>query len=166
MASIYELTNELRTLWDLIEDGTLDEDALADAFTITVEDLSIKLEAYCKFIKNAESDIEGIRAEEKRLAAKRRAMENAVKRAKQAMQDALRMAGEKKIKAGSFTVSVQNNPPKVVFDDPYIENIPSKYLIPTDPDIDVKKILEDLKAGADGLEGIAHLEQSESLRIR
>ena len=93
-------------------------------------------------------------------------MENAVKRAKQAMQDALRMAGEKKIKAGSFTVSVQNNPPKVVFDDHYIENIPSKYLIPTDPDIDVKKILEDLKAGADGLEGIAHLEQSESLRIR
>jgi hypothetical protein len=34
-----------------------------------------------------------------------------------------------------------------------------------DPTIDKKKIKEDLKAGVD-LEGIAHLEQTESLRIR
>ena len=92
-------------------------------------------------------------------------MENTVTRAKEAMKVAMLTAGEKKLPAGSFTVSVQANPPKVVMDEQYIENIPEKYLTHPEPEINKKAMLEDLKAGAD-LDGIAHLESSEGLRIR
>ena len=92
-------------------------------------------------------------------------MENTVERSKLAMQKAMMIAGEKKIPAGSFTCSIQANPPKVILDEQYLENIPEKYLIPQEPTVDKKSILADLKDGAD-LEGIAHIEQGESLRIR
>jgi len=165
MANIYDLTNEFTTLWELMEDGTLDDDALMGAFDVAKEDLADKLEGYCKFIKNLESDIAGLKAEEARIKARRQTMENTVDRAKEAMKKAMNTAGEKKLPAGSFTVSVQANPPKVVLDEPYLENIPEKYLIPQEPTINKKAMLEDLKAG-ENLEGLAHMETGESLRIR
>ena len=168
MANIYELTNEFTTLWTLMEEGNLDDEALAGAFEVAAEDLAEKLEGYCKFIKNLESDIAGLKAEEERLASRRKTMENTVKRAKDAMKVAMNTAGEKKIAAGTFTVSVQQNPPKVVMDEQYLENIPEKYLTHPEPEINKKLILEDLKDNFETpeLQGIAHLERSDSIRIK
>ena len=164
MASIYELTQEFETLWSLMEDGLLDDEALAGAFDVATEDLAIKLEGYCKFIKNLESDIAGLKEEEKRLATRRKTMENTVERSKFAMQKAMTIAGEKKIQCGTFTTSVQNNAPSVVLDEQYMENIPEEYLVHK-TDINRRQMLEDLKAGKD-LEGLAHLEVGQSLRNR
>jgi hypothetical protein len=50
-------------------------------------------------------------------------------------------------------------------DEQYIENIPEKYLIAQEPKIDRKLLAEDLKDGA-ALEGIAHLESSQSILIK
>lgn len=165
MANIYELTNELSLLWDLMESGELDDEALIGAFDVAKEDLADKLEGYCKFIKNLESDIQGLKAEEERLNARRKTMENTVSRCKDAMKYALNTAGEKKIACGTFTVAVQNTTPSVVMDETYLENIPEKYLVPQEPKIDKKKIKADIDAG-ENLDGIAHLETSTSLRIR
>lgn len=165
MANIYELTGAFNTLWNLMEEGSIDDETLQEVFENTEEELSAKLEGYCKFIKNLESDIAGLKAEEKRLAEKRRVMENTIERAKFAMQMAMNASGNKKMPCGSFTVSLQKNPESVVMDEQYIENIPEEYLKYKDPEIDRAKIKEHLKAGVN-LEGIAHLEQSEGLRIR
>ena len=165
MANIYELTNELSLLWDLMENGELEDEVLIGAFDCAKEDLADKLEGYCKFIKNLESDIQGLKAEEERLNARRKTMENTVARCKEAMKFALNTAGEKKIACGTFTVSVQNNTPSVVLDEQYLENIPEEYLVPQEPKIDKKKIKADIDAGKD-LDGIAHLETGVSLRIR
>ena len=165
MASLYELTAGLQTLWDLMEEGTLEEEMLLDAFKNQEEEISIKIEGYCKFIKNLESDIAGLKAEEERLRDKRKTMENTIDRAKKAMKAAMEVSGEKKIKGDLFTVAIQNNPPSVVLDEQCLENIPERYLIPQEPKLDRKKIAEDIKAGED-LNGIAHLEQTESLRIK
>ena len=165
MANIYELTNELSLLWDLMENGELEDEVLIGAFDCAKEDLADKLEGYCKFIKNLESDIQGLKAEEERLNARRKTMENTVTRCKEAMKFALNTAGEKKIACGNFTVSVQNNAPSVVLDEQYLENIPEEYLVPQEPKIDKKKIKADIDAGKN-LEGIAHLETGVSLRIR
>ena len=165
MANIYELTNELSLLWDLMENGELEDEVLIGAFDVAKEDLADKLEGYCKFIKNLESDIQGLKAEEERLNARRKTMENTVTRCKEAMKFALNTAGEKKIACGTFTVSVQNNAPSVVLDEQYLENIPEEYLVPQEPKIDKKKIKADIDAGKN-LEGIAHLETGVSLRIR
>ncbi|MCR4556365.1 MAG: siphovirus Gp157 family protein [Saccharofermentans sp.] len=165
MANIYELTGSFQTLWNLMEEGVLEDSVLEEVFENTTEELAIKLEGYCKFIKNLESDIAGLKEEEKRLSARRKTMENTVERAKEAMKVAMNTAGEKKLPCGTFTVSVQSNPPSCVIDCE-LAGIPSKYLIPQEPKIDRKALLEDLKSEDNILKGVAHIEQGESLRIR
>ena len=165
MASIYDLTEEVLTLWALMESGELDDEMLIGAMEYSQEELHIKIESYCKWIKNMESDIAGLKAEEERLKDKRKTMENTIDRAKKAMKAAMEVTGEKKIKGELFTVSIQANPESVVLDEQYIENIPPKYLKVKDPEIDKAKLKEDLKNGVN-LDGIAHLEQNYGLRIR
>ena len=165
MANIYELTADIQLLWNLMENGDLEDDALIDAMQNSQEELSIKLENYCKFIKNMEADAKAFKEEEQRLAARRKTLENTIERAKSAMKYAMDVAGEKKIKGNLFTISLQNNPPKVVLDEQYIENIPEKYIKYAEPEINKALIKEDLTNGVN-LEGLAHLEQTEGLRIR
>lgn len=170
MANIYELTGDVLRLQMMMEEGTLDEEALKGALDVTKEELEIKLEGYCKFIKNCEADIAGLKAEEKRLAEKRASIENTIKHCKDAMKAAVLAAcpEEKKMAAGTFNVGVQKNPPKVIIDDADLTVIPERYLVAQDPVINKKLILEDFKN--DGivpdLEGIAHIEQDDSIRIR
>lgn len=165
MPNIYELKSEFNTLWTILEDELVDDEALVGAFETATEDLAIKLENCCKYIKNEEAVIAGLKEEEERLNAKRKAKENAIKRLKALMQDAMTAAGEKKIQCGTFTTSIQNNAPSVVMDEQYIENVPAEYLRIREPEVDKKKILDDLKAGKD-LTGLAHLQQTASIRIR
>lgn len=164
MASIYDLTGSFQTLWNLMEEGTLDDEILQEVFENTTEELSIKLEGYCKFIKNLESDIAGLKAEEERLAARRKTMENTIKRSKEAMQRAMNVAGEKKLPCGSFTVSLQKSPASVVLDVTDTSEVPPRYMRYPEPEVDKAKIKEELSNGVEL--SFAHLESKESLRIR
>lgn len=165
MANLYELNAEFNQLWMLLEDEEVDEEMVIGAFETATEDLTVKLENCCKYIKNIDAEIAGLKAEEERLYARRKAKENAVKRLKELMKQAMITAGEKKLPCGTFTVSVQNNPASVVMDEQYIENIPEDYLKYRDPEIDKKKLKDHLEKGI-APEGIAHLEVSSSVRIR
>ena len=165
MANIYEIKNEFNTLWSILEDELVDDEALVGAWETATEDLADKLENCCKYIKNEEAVIAGLKEEEERLNARRKAKENAIKRLKQLMQDVMNAAGEKKLPCGTFTVSIQNNAPSVVMDEQYIENVPAEFLRMREPEVDKKKILEALKDGKN-LDGLAHLQQTSSLRIR
>ena len=165
MANIYELTDSIRLLWDLMDQGELDDDVLKDAMMNSQEDLKDKLEGYCKFVRQMESDIEGISAEIKRLQDRKAVLKNTIERSKKVMQMAMETAGEKKVKGQIFTISIQANPESVVLDEQYIENIPPEYLKVKDPELDKAKLKEDLKNGVN-LDGIAHLEQNYGLRIR
>lgn len=165
MANLYELNAEFNQLWMLLEDEEVDEEMILGAFETATEDLTVKLENCCKYIKNIDAEIAGLKAEEERLYARRKAKENAVKRLKELMKLAMNTAGEKKLPCGTFTVSVQNNAPSVIMDEQCIENIPEDYLKYRDPEIDKKKLKDHLEKGI-APEGIAHLEVSSSVRIR
>ena len=168
MASLYELSGDYAKFAEYMEQVELEpemQEALEDALNNLGEDIEIKLENYAKIIKNFESDIAGLKAEEERLARKRKAMENSIKNMKQRMTEAMIRTGKVDIKGELFKFKVQANPPAVVMDVNYIEDVPEKYLIAQDPKIDKKKLAEDLKAGVD-LDGVAHLEASASVRIR
>lgn len=168
MASLYDLTGDYAKFAEYMEQVELEpemQEALEDALNNLGEDIEIKLENYAKIIKNFESDIAGLKAEEERLAKKRKAMENSIKHMKERMTIAMQQTGKLDIKGELFKFKVQANPPAVVMDVNYIEDVPEKYLIAQDPKIDKKKLAEDLKAGVE-LEGVAHLEASASVRIR
>lgn len=165
MASLYELTGDAIKLRDLLLEGDIDPEMIRDAILNNQEEVALKLENYAKVMKDIESDINGIKAEEKRLAERRKTLENNIKNMKSAMQEALIQSGQPKVKGQLFTFAMQKNPPSVVMDVNYIEDVPEKYLKQAEPTIDRALLLEDLKAGVD-LDGVAHIEQTESMRIR
>ena len=170
MANVYELGSSFDLIWGLIEDDVMEESELDDAFYNLVDDTKDKFENCCKYIKNVDADIKGLDEEIKRLQAKKKTLVNSKERLKALMIRVLRKMGEKKLPCGTFTVSRQDNPDSLVLDESYIENIPAKYLKQSDPEVDRSAMKAALQNGTEEekaeLEGIAHLEHDESLRIR
>ena len=163
--TLYELTEDYMNLLELAEDPDIDEQAFTDTLEGIDGALEDKAEGYAKVIRTLEGDAAACDAESKRLRNKKQTIENNIKRMKAALQYAMQATGKTKFKTALFSFGIQKNPAAVVIDEGYLKNIPDRFLIPQDPQIDKKAIKEALKAGED-LEGIAHLEQTESLRIR
>jgi hypothetical protein len=163
--TLYELSDDYMNLLTMAEDPDIDPEAFADTLAGIEGAIEDKADGYAKVIRTLEGDAAACDAESKRLRNKKQIIENNIKRMKQALQYAMEATGKTKFKTALFSFGIQKNPAAVVMDEGYIENIPERFLIPQDPVIDKKAIKEALKNGED-LEGIAHLEQGESLRIR
>lgn len=165
MANLYEITQDYLQILSMMEDPELDPQTLADTMEAVEGELEVKAENYAKVMKNLEADVAGIKAEIDRLSERKKTIENNIKNMKSALQMAMETTGKTKFKTELFTFNIQKTAPSVVIDEQYIENIPDKYLKYKDPEIDKIAIKDALKKGED-LTGIAHLEQSESLRIK
>lgn len=165
MATLYELTADYTMLLEMAEDPEVDLDVLADTMEGISGEIEEKADGYARVIRELDAKAAAVKAEVERLTARRQSLENAARRIKDTLQMAMIAIGKTKFKTDLFSFGIQKNPASVVMDEQYIENIPEEYLIKQEPKLDRAKIKEDLKAGKD-LEGIAHLEQGESLRIR
>lgn len=165
MANIYEITQDYLKLMELASDPEIDPEIIADTFEGIDGELEIKAENYAKIMKNLEGDIAALKAEEERLAKKRKAIENNIKRMKAALQEAMELTGKTKFKTDLFSFGIQKNAPSVVIDAANIRDIPEEYLKYKEPDVDKTAIKNAINAGVD-FEGLAHLEVSQSLRIR
>ena len=163
--TLYELTSEYLDLLAMLEDPDVDEELINDTLEALGGELEVKADGYARVMRQMDADAKAIKAEEERLANRRKSLENRSAALKSRLQQMMEITGKVKFKTELFSFGIQKNPAAVVMDEQYIENIPECYLIIQEPKIDKQKIKEDLKAGLD-LEGIAHLEQSESLRIR
>lgn len=162
MATLYELTEEYRQLLELAEDEDEDPEVIADTLEGLEGEIEIKAEGYAKVIRQLEYDAAALKAEEKRLGNRRKTIEGNISRLKRSLFDAMNETGKRKFKTDLFSFGIQKNPHSVAFDG---GDIPEKYLVPQPPTIDRRLMLDDLKKGVD-LTGVAHLEQTESLRIR
>ena len=162
MATLYELTATYEGLMDCLYDEDWDPETLVDTLDGIEGEIEEKAENYAKIMKQMELDIAGYDAEEKRMAAKRRALENRKERLKNALYEAMKAVGRPKFKTALFSFGIQNNSPSLAIADG--ATVPEKYLIPQEPKIDKKAIIAELKAGT-VIEGM-RLVQGESLRIR
>ena len=165
MANIYEITQDYLKLMELASDPEIDPEIITDTFEAIDGELEIKAENYAKVMKNLEGDIAALKAEEERLAKKRKAIENNIKRMKAALQEAMELTGKTKFKTDLFSFGIQKNAPSVVIDAADIRDIPEDYLKFKEPEVDKTAIKNAINAGVD-FEGLAHLEVSQSLRIR
>ncbi len=168
MSRLYEITGDILTLQEMLEDSVEDE-VLTDTLEAVQGEYEIKLEAYCKVIKNLEADIVGIKAEEKRLADKRKVLENNIDKLKKAMFDSMKATNTPKVKGTLFTVAIQKNggvvPIKYDKSDKNItDHLPDQLVnIVETPNLDA--IRELLEAGKT-VEGFSLGERGESLRIK
>lgn len=156
---LYELTADFQTIQSMIEEGQEGLEDTLESIELAIED---KLENIGKVIRNLESEANAFKEEEKRLADKRRSLENEVKNLKQYAEMQLKATGERKVKAGLFTFAIQKNPPSVVINDEKL--IPERFYVPVEPKLDKASLKEMLKEGAE-IPG-AELVQGEGLRIR
>ena len=163
--TLYELTEDYMNLLALAEDPDIDEQAFMDTLDGIGGAIEVKAENYAKIMRQLEADAAACDAESKRLKNKAKTIENNIKRMKQALQFAMQATGKTKFKTALFSFGIQKNPASVVMDETYIENIPERFLVRKDPEINRKAIRDAINAGED-IGGIAHLEQTESLRIK
>ena len=140
---LYELSQSYVRLQEMAEE--LDPQTYLDTLDAIKESLDDKAENTAKLIRSLEGDIEVMKAEEKRIAERRKTYEGKVSTLKQYLQVQMEIAGIEKVKRPLVTISIRNNPPSVrVLDESLI---PSEYMIPQEPKISKKDIKEALKNG-------------------
>ena len=165
MSNIYEITNDYLQIMAMLEDSDLDPQTLADTMEGIEGEFEIKAENYAKVMKNLEGDILAIKAEIDRLTSKKRVIENNIKSMKSNLQYAMEATGKTKFKTELFSFNIQKNAPSVVIDLEDLSKLPSQFIKQREIEADKTAIKEALKRG-ENLDGIAHWEQGESLRIK
>lgn len=169
MSNLYDLTGDLMELQEMLESPLDDEQVLLDTLDAVQGEYELKLEAYCKVIKNLEADMEALKSEAKRLTDKRKVLENNVDRLKKAMFDSMKATNTDKIKGTLFNVSIQRNGGKlpVIYDKDnknITANLPDE-LVNVVETPDLEAIREWLETG-NAVEGFTLGERGESLRIK
>ena len=162
MASLYELTSDLRELQD-IDFTEAQEEQINQIKDIIKAQIDSKGTGIIAVIRNEESDIEALKAEIKRLQDLKKSKENRIENLKKYTKECLEDANIKKVSTSLGNMTVRKNPPAVdVLDESLIPNEYKKEVV--EIKLDKKAILADLKEGV-VVEG-AVLKNSTSLMIK
>lgn len=161
---LYDLAEQYNDLLDHLQDEANNEELqrMLDGIGGKIEE---KIENTVKVMKSLESDVTAIDAEIKRLSGRKSTLSNNISYLKTNIEQSMSSMDLSKVKGVLFTVSMQNNPPKVnVVDE---SSIPKDYFrIPeVVPVLDKKRLLDELKKGSYTIPGVA-LVQEKSLRVR
>lgn len=162
-STLYELRGDFLRLYDMADDPDTDPDAFFDTMEAIEGEIEDKADGYAAVIASLNNIAKGLKAEEDRLVSRRKAIENNVARMKTALTEAMQATGKTRFKTLKWSFNIQPNPESVVLDKD-ISGIPAQYLIEQEPKVDKMAIKDALKHGAKFT--FAHLERSESLRIR
>lgn len=162
MATMYELTSDYLEVLELASNPEIDPQAITDTLEAINAEIEIKAENTAKVMRELEGMAAALKAEEQRMNARRKSIENNVERIKAGLYNAMKATNKTKFRTDLFSFNIQKNPAKLVIDDE--SKIPKKYFVPQPAKLDTAKLRDDLKAGA--VRKYAHLEQGESLRIK
>lgn len=179
MAKLFEISNDFAALFDKYEElmETTEDAGKADieqAWFDTLEGIEgafeIKAESIAQYIKQLSSEAEAIKAEEKTLAARRKAKENSVAHMKDYLKSCMDTMNLKKIETAKAKISIRNNAASLKIDDEqaFIQMLEStgrteliKYAAPELKKTDIKNLIK----GGEEFAG-ASLVASESLTIK
>ena len=174
MSSLYEIAEDVQALDDLIESSMVDENGnpreptpeeqatilamIAESETAFKE----KAERICRFRADLLGDAEKFKAEEARLAKRRKVMENKAAALRMYLDMAMVKIKADKLQVGTFRLRMQNNPKSVVVALP--DELPADYwrVIPETKEPNKVKINTDFEVGAYPWGAVV---QSRSIRI-
>lgn len=114
MANLYELMNEYESLQLALEDPEADREAILNALDEAKGDLRTKVDNVCRVIANVKGNAVKFKAEEQRLGARRKTMENDEQRLKNWLRDTMRVLDVQKIKTDLHSVTVSDGQDTVV----------------------------------------------------
>lgn len=125
MTRLYELTGAWADLQEAAENG---ED-VGDALAAIGDAIEVKGERCFAILRNLDSDAAVLRAEEDRIAARRRSLEGQAKRLREYVRDSMDAAGVRRIKGPTATLTVSDGPESVEVDD--VGAVPPEYVTRT-----------------------------------
>lgn len=165
MAGMYELTGAWLAAVDAY-DAAEDAEERADALEMLegIEaDMADKADAIARIVRNYRAEIEGLKAEEQRLAAKRRSRESAIERLNDIMLDAMRATGAERVQTSIGRWSIQTNPWSCEVLD--AAQVPEEWHIKQDDKIDKRGLVEHFKMTGEIMPGV-EMRQSTGVRFR
>jgi HAMP domain-containing protein len=153
-ASLYELAANYMAALDFLTDPNheVDQQTLIDTMEALDGELDDKLINVGKFVISIESQAEGIKAAEKRMEARRKALENKAEWLRDYMKRSMESTGKAKLSAPDIALSLAKKPPSVVIDDESM--IPPEFFEPQQPKLSKEAIKQ-----AGGCPG-AHIEST------
>lgn len=109
MSSLFEITNDMQTLYDMLTDPDADVQAVRDTLDGMMGELEVKASGYIAVLE--QMDMEQKKAEEmyKFFKEKADARKNGIKRMKDAIKWAMINLNLDKIEAGNYTIKLQAN---------------------------------------------------------
>ena len=143
---LYELTEQWDAVFNMMEDGETDEQVIFDTLESIEGEIEDKADNYAKMIRNLQTSVDVLKAEEERLYYRRKSTENHIQRLKDNLQANLEFIGKTKFKTDLFSFSVAKNggkQPLSITDN--LDEIPGKYLIPQPPKVNNDAVRELLK---------------------
>ena len=164
MASLYDIGARYAALLEKMESAEGDEalDVL-DELAMMDDELEVKAENYIRIIKTKEAEADGFDKEAKRLTARKQAAENVAKRLKQAMLDAMKLAGKTELPTSIGKWKVQANPMSCEVLD--INKVPQEWHIKCDDKIDKAGLIKHYKMTGELVDG-CEFKQTEGIRFK
>lgn len=165
MRKLYNLTTQFMDLLDIAEDPDVDLQVIRDTMESLEWEIENTADECAKTIKIVEGDIAAMKAERDRISKRIAASTNFVDSMKKNLEICMNATGKTKFKTLLFNFYIQKNQPKVVIDHP--EDVPESCMVYPEPTIN-KKAVKELLSNPDTARFVtyAHMEQTESLRIR
>lgn len=165
MATLYDLTDTMKHLLDLAQSGEIEQETI-DATIESMDlksDVENKIESYVIVMDELKAQSKRIKAEEQRLAKRRKSIEKNEKRMKETLLDQMKLIDMPKVKTDKFTIWYQNNPESLLVNDE--SNIPKRFYNEQAPRLDRKALLNELRASDEEIDGV-EIRQTEGIRYR
>ena len=117
---LYELTNDYLALLEAIDNDEIPEEAIADTLEAITASIEEKADSIACMLKNLDAECIAIKAEEARLAERRKAKEKSHERIKQYLSDTLQRAGLDKIETARNRITFRKSETVEVDEDTFI----------------------------------------------
>lgn len=165
MSSLYQLTDQYRSLEEAAYNDELDYDEFERLLLEINGEIEDKVDGYCKVIASIKADAAALKEEETRIAARRKDLENRIQTLRTALSVAMDAQGRDKIKTPLFTVYHVNHKKLEITD---LDAVPDEYIKPhkrAETDVD-KKALSAYILETGEILPYARMEVGRSLNIR
>lgn len=159
--TLYEIATQYREILAMDCDDEDEKAAMVNALDEIIDRFEQKAENVIKYIKNTEAWGAAIRAEEVRLAERRRTMERKAEQLTAYLEAMMTMTGKREVQAGIFQAKFKKNTQSIVVTD---ESLLDDRFFKISRTVSKDAIKEALKAGEE-VPGVI-LEQKERLAIK
>ncbi len=163
---LYEIANDYLALMQAIDEGEVPEEAIADTLEAIEGEIEVKADNLACVLKTLEAEAAAIKAEEKKLAERRRQKENAGERIKTYLSDVLQRLNINKLESARNKITFRKSESVVLGEDfiAWAQVHRDDLLSYSEPTANKTAIKAALKEGAE-IEG-AYIESRQNIQIK